>query len=501
MISDLQPIGYQALIEFFSLEVVPHYRRSYVLQRGERKIIIEKGYEVHLYPKGYALKHPRDPFAQLEFALKHEGLNLGIIYAFFKQLSLEEVEKYVKKAITGKYARMVWYLYENMMGAEINVPNLKRGGYFDLLDPEEYYTCSKQPSSRHRVNDNLLGNFTFCPFVRKVVDLEEYIRKKLDEVGREIVKRYDPSLISRAMRYFYTKETMSSYAIEREKPGKKRAARFVDLLSRADRLTRLNRETLVELQNIIVEPRFAEKDYRNFQNYVGEQLGWDRQRVHYIAPKPEDVSILMEGLFESLDRMLNSQVDPVIIASVTAFGFVFIHPFGDGNGRLHRFLIHYVLARTNFVSQGGIFPLSALMLRDLQQYDSILESFSDPLLGIVTDWNIDLRGELSVRDNYRFLYQSLDYTRMACYLFQCVEQTIQTDFKGELEFLVRYDEAVERIQEVVDMPNREIDLIIKCIVQNEGTLSSRKKEKLFNLLTEDEVSKIEQVVQETLISD
>ena len=69
----------------------------------------------------------------------------------------------------------------------------------------------------------------------------------------------------------------------------------------------------------------------------------------------------MQDLLLSLERMIDSAVNPVIIAA-TSFGFVYIHPFEDGNGRLHRFLIHYVLAGTSFTPSGIIFPVSAIML-------------------------------------------------------------------------------------------------------------------------------------------
>jgi Fic family protein len=36
--------------------------------------------------------------------------------------------------------------------------------------------------------------------------------------------------------------------------------------------------------------------------------------------------------------------------------FVYIHPFDDGNGRLHRYLIHHVLSRTRFTPAGLVLP-------------------------------------------------------------------------------------------------------------------------------------------------
>ena len=52
-------------------------------------------------------------------------------------------------------------------------------------------------------------------------------------------------------------------------------------------------------------------------------------------------------------------VHPVVRAALVSFGFVFIHPFGDGNGRIHRFLIHDFLGRDGVVPAGMALPVSA----------------------------------------------------------------------------------------------------------------------------------------------
>jgi Fic family protein len=67
--------------------------------------------------------------------------------------------------------------------------------------------------------------------------------------------------------------------------------------------------------------------------------------------------------------MDQSQVHPVVHAAAIAFGYVFMHPFDDGNGRIHRFLIHNILARRDFTPDGLIFPISAATLNNLDAYD------------------------------------------------------------------------------------------------------------------------------------
>ena len=55
-------------------------------------------------------------------------------------------------------------------------------------------------------------------------------------------------------------------------------------------------------------------------------------------------------------------LDAVLQAAATAFGFVYIHPLQDGNGRLHRCLIHHVLAERKFTPPGIVFPVSSMAI-------------------------------------------------------------------------------------------------------------------------------------------
>jgi Fic family protein len=66
--------------------------------------------------------------------------------------------------------------------------------------------------------------------------------------------------------------------------------------------------------------------------------------------------------------MREGTLDPVLQAAATAFGFVYIHPLQDGNGRLLRCLIHHVLAETKFTPQGLVFPVSSFMLDRIEAY-------------------------------------------------------------------------------------------------------------------------------------
>ena len=489
-----ESLGYRALVELFNIKCAPHYRWSFASPKWEKREVRfdDQNLSIHLYPPSYRLE--KNPFVHLEFALKHEGCNLTILKKTLERLSPEDVTRFVTANPTGRYARLVWYLYENLEGRTLPIPDTKKGNYVPLLDPNLYYCGSPRRSPRHRVIDNLLGTLAYCPVVRKTALLQQFEAQHLDLAAKDVVRQYDPRIIERAMRYLYTKETIASWEIEREKPDKIRLARFTSLLQKADTVDSLSEQVMVELQKEIVDPRFALIAYRNFQNYIGEEPALGHLIVHYIPPKPEDVPPLMKGLLEAYERVEASGINSVIAASLLAFGFVFIHPFWDGNGRLHRFLIHYVLSRSGFSPPGIVFPVSAAILRDSRAYDLALETFSKPLLGIITDYQVNDMGKLTVAQDTRAMYEFVDLTPCAEFLFRCVERTITTDFQAELQFLQDYDLMKEQIKNCVDMPDQSIDLFIKCVRQNNGKLSARKREQHFSMLTDDEIRLLEQII-------
>ena len=81
-----------------------------------------------------------------------------------------------------------------------------------------------------------------------------------------------------------------------------------------------------------------------------------REHVHFVCPKPQDVDDLMNGWIRMMEILRDSKVDPVCAAAAASFGFVFIHPFEDGNGRIHRFLVHHELASSGFTLNKYSFP-------------------------------------------------------------------------------------------------------------------------------------------------
>jgi len=204
----------------------------------------------------------------------------------------------------------------------------------------------------------------------------------------------------------------------------------------------------------------------------------------------------MGGLV-AFEKAGGQELDPVVAAACLAFGFVYIHPFEDGNGRLHRYLIHHVLAERGFSPRGIVFPVSAVMLREIDEYRRVLETHSSQILPLI-NWEPTDSGNVRVLNDTGDFYRYFDATRQAEFLFHCVRETLERDLPDETRFLEAYDRFGARVQEIVDMPSATVDLLFRFLQQNGGTLSQRAREREFAALKNDEVGRVEAIYHEEL---
>lgn len=487
------PAGYVFLIEKYNLNVMHNWHKSYIGQSAKLYSTIEDGYEEAIYPNSFW--PGEDNFDHLTFALKYDGINLGILAALFAKININEITKWIASKPLGKTNRRIWFLFEQLTGKILPLSNLNQGNYIELLDSNFYYTASSNLLvKRQRVINNLLGGMDFCPIVRRTMKMAAMENIDIRALCEKILVDYPPKLLQRAISYLYNKETKSSFQIEQIKPSASRIEKFIGLLTLAERKDFCNKSSLIDLQNKIVDSRFMESDYRNNQNYVGQTVSYQKELIHYISPKPEDLHNLMSGLIESHNIMKKANVSALVHSAVISYGFVFMHPFADGNGRIHRFLIHNIIAMQGLVPSGLMLPVSAAMLKDPMLYDLSLEAFSKQLLQLI-EYNLDDLGQMSVIGETSQFYKYIDMTAQAEALCDFVILAVEKELTEELGFLAGYDKIREAIQEILDMPDSLIDLFIKICFQNNGKLSSKKREAYFNFLTDAEVTSMEKAFQ------
>ena len=492
--SDFRPAGYTHLLEEFGLAGMPHWHRSWISSSGTRYSKIQGGFIDEVFRTQY---WPGEKVGDhLEFALKYDGVNLGLLALIFDNVSQEDLTEYITSKPTGKYARRIWFFYEFLTGRQLPVDDIASGNYVDALEEKDFYTVQKgEKSKRHRIVNNLPGPKNFCPLIRKTEKLSELDSGDLRKRCEDIVGAYPADLLRRALSYLYNKETKSSFEIEHIMPNASRTEKFIATLALAEKEDFCEKKRLIELQNLIVDPRFKDRGYRESQNYVGQTVACRKEIIHFICPKPDDLPGLMAGLIDSHHKMKAGNVPPVIHAAAIAYGFVFLHPFEDGNGRIHRFLIHNILSLQEMVPGGLMFPVSAVMLKNPADYEASLEAFSRPLLHLI-DYCLDEMGKMIVENDTVRWYQYMDMTPQAEALYDFVAKTIEEELAEELRFLANYDAARKAIQDIIDMPDRLIDLFIRLCLQNNGSLSAGKRSAHFDFLADDELDAMEQTVQD-----
>src|SRR5690606_22657261 len=173
-------------------------------------------------------------------------------------------------------------------------------------------------------------------------------------------------------------------AIEGEADQVTRVQRFADVMARRTGQGEwpLTDTTLAELQREILGERttLVRFGIRQSPVFVGEVVRY-QEVVHYVAPVAEDVPAMLDGLRVFLERTQGQS--PVMRSAVASFGFVYIHPLADGNGRVHRFLINDVLRRDGVIPEPVILPVSAVITDDVGErrgYERVLDQMSKSLM-------------------------------------------------------------------------------------------------------------------------
>jgi Fic family protein len=461
---------------------------------GQKTTIVRDGVEWLLLPRGARFKVPTQPIEHFGVALKHEGVDLRVLSQLFAQPTAPELTSFVASNPAGKYTRRAWFLYEWMTQHTLDVPEPYAVQYIPLLDPNQYLVRRGSRSNRHKVSNNLPGVPGFCPLIRRTERLAPDRIAELAAEARRMISDADPAVLRRAVGFMLLNESKGSFGIEGETPPQNRLERWGRLIAEAKDIS-LSIDTLEDLHRSLFEqPSYVRPGLRTEGGFVGRHDGRDQTPIpDHISARPEDLRSLMLSLFEAFDLLKRGRFDPVLTAASIGFGFVFIHPFEDGNGRLHRFLIQKALVDMAFNPDGVVLPVSAAILEDLLGYRAALEDYSVPTLSAI-EWVATAGGNVRVTNDTAYLYRYFDATRQAEYLLDRIERTIRFALPAELEFLQRFDDAKRRLAQVIDLPDRRASLLIQLCSQNGGTLSSRKRADLFEDLKDEDLRVAEQAI-------
>jgi len=482
-------VGYGAIIEVLQLPM-PFPRRLSLISKKRHSFATD---DWMVFSSKNAFEDTLNK--HLVFALKYEGINLLFFKKLFEEISEEDIIKLIQTEYTGQYMRKVWFLYEWLMQKQLPIPDLTIKSYIPLLDEEIQYSVNGINSSRHRIRNNLPGTISFCPLIFKTDKLESYIRENLSEKTNAVISGIHKDILLRTSAFLLLKDSKASFTIEGEIPAQNRALRWGKAIGQAGKKP-LSKEELLRLQQIVIEnSRFVTMGFRSEGGFVGEHDRRTGEPIpEHISARWQDIETLVSGLLDSASLLEQKQFHPVLTAAMIAFGFVFIHPFVDGNGRIHRYLIHHLLSKMNYTPQGIIFPVSAAILERIDDYRKVLESFSHPLLEFI-EWKKTNSNNIEVLNDTKDYYRYFDATFLAEFLFECIDYTITCIIPEEVAYLNKYDAMKVWLDDTFQMPDKTVALLIRFLEQNKGALSKRAKENEFKELTSSEIQEIERQYQ------
>ncbi len=328
--------------------------------------------------------------------------------------------------------------------------------------------------------------------IRRSDKIEKYISANIRESIEQGLDGRDKEFVKRTAAFLLLKDSKASFAIEGEFPPNMRARNWGKAIGQAGKKA-LTLSEMERLQHIVIgTKKLKQMGIRQDEGFIGEH---DRENFapipDHISAKAEDLNSLMDGWMKTNILLQDSNYDPVLTAAIIAFGFVFIHPLSDGNGRIHRYLIHHILNWMGYTKRDMIFPVSAAILDRISDYQEVLEDYSSQRIDLI-EWEPTPSHNIRIHNDTIDLYRYFDLTNQAEFLYECIEETINRIIPEEIDYLKKYDRLSNAINSFINLPDTRVDLLIKLLNQNKGKLSKRKRQKDFDELSEEEISMIEE---------
>ena len=503
-------IGYRWLAERYNVSAVQPFRAQSAIA-GSRATVREGGYVREFYTP---VARPANTLAgHLAFALKHEGIHLEFLARLFEVAPAADLEAWIAAEPTGQYARRAGFLYEYLTGRQLAFPGVATGNYVTALDEKTYLTASQPVNNpRWRVRDNLPGTRDYCPLVLRTARVRQAEQYDCAQHLADLEVEFGADVLQRSAIWLTIKESRANFAIEHEEQHVDRVRRFAAVMEQrcGQYEEPLSEGALGALQAQILGPRATRYGVRRSPVFVGEVDGFT-EVVHYIAPHWNDAPALLSGLREFASR--TAGVSALVRAAVLSFGFVYIHPMSDGNGRISRFLINDVLRRDQAIPAPFVLPVSATIISSIvnrRGYDQVLELFSRPLMRKYAEaWRFGAEqvAEDGVHYNLQFdAYQDAlpawrypDMTDHVEYLAEVVQTTIEQEMRKEANYLRNLRMARERIKMVIEGPDGDIDRILRSVRDNGGKVSNKLLREFPILADKAMTNEVEAIIQAVFV--
>ena len=209
-----------------------------------------------------------------------------------------------------------------------------------------------------------------------------------------------------------------------------------------DKLNPYSVEDLKKIHGILTF--LIEKDSGKFRNY-GEAV-YDGNVEIFMAPPHKLVPTLMDNLFKWMNEAKKT-INPLILSSVFHYEFVFIHPFGDGNGRTARLWQTVILA--NWEKAFTYLPIESMIKKNQNEYYKVIDDcnkagnstkFIEFMLKMINDTIDEVINSKEMKDKSELLLSDNENK-----VIECIKRNVLISAKEIIEKTKLSDSTVRRI--------------------------------------------------------
>lgn len=492
---DENAIGGQWLAQTFDITTAS---RPAVTSRigGRRATNNLDGFLVETYQE--AMRPTNTLAGHLLFHIRHEIPHLEMLARLFQQeVAFDAISQWNQSEPTGAYARRAGFLYEWITGRRLPAPDTTVGNYVDAVDGDRVFAAAPsflEKNRRWRVNDNMPGTRFFCPLISR--DSRGYV----DAVGLDVpallsdlTTEFGEETLLKSAVWLTLRESKSSFTIEGEEKELSKIQRFAHVMGTMTGVGEiaLQQDVLAELQEAILGRRSTLQNFglRLSPVFVGESYR-GREIIHYVAPPCDEIEAMLSGIATFLNR--TTGMSTVIRSTIASFGFVYIHPLADGNGRVHRFLVNDILRRDGAIPDPVILPISATISDDHSErraYDMVLDQVSRPLMSLIRDditFSEDVEYPDGIRSNLRMrsdekalpVWRYPDLAPHLGFMARVIRTTLVDKMHQEAAYLRGHLASRVAIKDIIEMPDSYADRIIRSIETNNGKLTNSLRKEI-----------------------
>ncbi len=234
---------------------------------------------------------------------------------------------------------------------------------------------------------------------RKIEDIRNKFHEYLKKGGKSAEENFKD--------WFFTELTYNSNAIEGNTLSLKETSMIINenIVPKSSNLrdvyeAKNHKEALEFLKNNKGElnEKLILKIHRFILNNIDKDNAGKYRKVNvYIMgesdlkfPKPGEVPALMKELI-SYYKENRKKYHPLELSAIISMKFVSIHPFVDGNGRVSRLIMNFIMKKYNY-------PEINIYFKDRQNYLRAVRKANDESYGLIIDFLIK-----TIIANYKFL--------------------------------------------------------------------------------------------------